>query len=372
MKLIKFFSISVALFCLASCSEPEEKNFMDSKLSGSMELEYAKQFSVDYYDDISLITIGDGKQYLLIPPESEVPEDVPEDITIIKQPLDNIYAAASSAVDLFSGINSLDSILAVSTDEKDWSLPDVKKALQDGDILYAGKYSAPDYELLLSENCELAVESTMIYHCPEIKEQLENQGIPVIVERSSYETHPLGRMEWIKLYGLLLGKEDEAAEFFNEKSNLLDEITSDEITGKTAVFFYITSNGYVNVRKPGDYISKMIELAGGSYILTPDELNVEENALSTMNMQFESFYALAKDADYIIYNGTIDGGITSVDELIEKNSLIADFKAVKDGNVWCTDKNMFQQTSAAADMINDFYKIFTGSSQETEFLYHLS
>ena len=40
------------------------------------------------------------------------------------------------------------------------------------------------------------------------KEMIEDLGIPVLVDRSSYESNPLGRMEWLKLYGLLLGKED--------------------------------------------------------------------------------------------------------------------------------------------------------------------
>ena len=76
--------------------------------------------------------------------------------------------------------------------------------MEDGRMLYAGKYNAPDYERILSGSCDLAVESTMIYHSPEVKEQLERLGIPVLVERSSYERHPLGRMEWLKLYGVLL------------------------------------------------------------------------------------------------------------------------------------------------------------------------
>ena len=40
-------------------------------------------------------------------------------------------------------------------------------------MLYAGKYSAPDYEEILSEQCDRAIESTMIYHNPEVKEKLE-------------------------------------------------------------------------------------------------------------------------------------------------------------------------------------------------------
>ena len=60
-------------------------------------------------------------------------------------------------------------------------------------------------------------------------------------------------------------------------------------------FFYITSNGAVNVRKSGDYIAKSISLAGG--VLRLQDLTADDNAMSTMNMQMESFFAAAKDAD---------------------------------------------------------------------------
>ncbi len=377
---ILFTVVFFTFCCLTSCESYEsrekvEQSIIDiNKKTGSMELQYATQFSVDYYEDnISVISINDGEKYMLIPENTEVPENIEEDIKIIKKPVKNIYMQASSAVDLVNEIGSLDSIRAVSTAKKDWYLEDVKNALDEEKIIYVGKYSSPDYETIISEQCSLAIESTMIYHSPEVKEQLENQGITVMVERSSYEEHPLGRMEWIKLYGLLLDKEDEANNFFNEKLEMLNNITSDKKTEKTAVFFYITSNGYVNVRKSGDYISKMIELAGGDYILKPEDLNVEENALSTMNMQFESFYALAKDADYIIYNSTIDGGLLTLDELIAKNSLLADFRAVKNNNVWCSDKNMFQQTTGTADVIYDLHKIFKddAENQDLNFLYKL-
>ena len=71
--------------------------------------------------------------------------------------------------------------------------------------------------MVLDEGCGLAVENTMISHTPEVKEKLEQLGIPVLVERSSYEESPLGRVEWIKLYGLLTGQLDTAEQFF-EKS----------------------------------------------------------------------------------------------------------------------------------------------------------
>lgn len=368
-----FLPLILCLAALTACGKTSDSGAFDLENTPSehMELLYAEQFSVDRYENgISLVTVGDGEKYLLVPENETV--ETSGDITVINTPADNIYLAASSAMDLFFGIGADDRIFAASTLERDWSLPYVKQAMSDEDILYAGKYSAPDYELILSEGCGIAIESTMIYHKPEVKEQLERFGIPVFVERSSYESHPLGRLEWVKLYGLMTGKEEEAEKLFSEQSELLQSVSQNGSAGKTAAFFYISQKGSAVVRKPDDYVSKMIQLAGGEYIFTSDDLNTEENAQSTTDMQFEAFYAAAKDADVLIYSSTIDGGIDDISALLEKNSLFADFKAVKSGNVWCTDKNMFQQTTAAAEIISDLNLIFTDNAgDETEFFYKL-
>lgn len=368
-----FLPLIFCLSALTACGKTSDSGAFDLENTPSehMELLYAEQFSVDRYENgISLVTVGDGEKYLLVPENETV--ETSGDITVITTPADNIYLAASSAMDLFFGIGADDRIFATSTLERDWSLPYVKQAMSDEDILYAGKYSAPDYELILSEGCGVAIESTMIYHKPEVKEQLERFGIPVFVERSSYESHPLGRLEWVKLYGLMTGKEEEAEKLFSEQSELLQSVSQNGSAGKTAAFFYISQKGSAVVRKPDDYVSKMIQLAGGEYIFTSDDLNTEENAQSTTDMQFEVFYAAAKNADVLIYSSTIDGGIEDISALLEKNSLFADFKAVKTGNVWCTDKNMFQQTTAAAEIISDLNLIFTDNAgDETEFFYRL-
>ena len=251
-------------------------------------------------------------------------------------------------------------------------LPEIAQAVADEDILYAGKYSSPDIELLMSEGCDLAIENMMIYHSPKTAEQIEKCGIPVLIERSSAESHPLGRLEWIRLYGLILGKQDEAERFFSEKCALLDDVVSRDSTGSTAAFFYISSNGYAVVRKPGDYISKMIELAGGEYVFTADDLKVDENALSSANIQFEAFYALAKDADCVIYNGTVDGGVDSLAQLSAKNPLLADFRAFQTGNVWCTNATVFQKTSAAAEMTEELHRIFSGGDGDFDFFCKLT
>lgn len=351
-------------------SSESAKDWDSMTVSRTMKLDYADQFSVDYYEGgYALITIKDSGQFLVVPEQARIPEGVPGQVTVLRQPVSNIYLAATSAMDLFCSLDGLECVTLSGTPASGWYIEGAREAMESGRMLYAGKYSAPDYELILSKACSLAVESTMIYHTPEIKEQLETLGIPVLVERSSYESHPLGRMEWIKLYGVLLGKEETAEKCFEEQITRLEPIMVQEPTGKTAAFFYITSNGAVNVRKSGDYVAKMIELAGGTYV--PQGLAENENALSTMNMQMETFYAAAKDADYLIYNSTIDGELSSLEELLSKSSLLSDFKAVKEGHAWCTGKNLFQESMGLGDMIMDIHRILTEEEPAPEEMVYL-
>lgn len=342
-----------------------------AEICGQMELEYAEQFSVSYRTDgCSEITSG-TERFLFVPEGVSIPEN--NTLPVIHEAHEKIYLAASSAMDLFYAAGAEGCLEFTSTSAENWSSEKVKNAVKNDDIFYVGKYSAPDYEFLISEGCSLAIESTMITHTPQVKSMLEELGITVFTERSSYEAHPLGRLEWIKLYGLITGREEEAEAFFEEKMKLFSEISADDIPEnekKTVAFFYITSAGYINVRKPGDYVTKIIELAGGKYAFTNDDLGTDEGEMSTVNMQMEEFYIKAKDADIIIYNSTIEGEITGTEQLLGKSPLFSDFKAFREGHVYCTGQNMFQQTSECADMIKEFSCILTDS--ETDNLKYLT
>ena len=355
--------------------------------TGHMPLDYATEFSVDYYDDFALITIGGTDRYLLISENTKAPADLDTDIIPIRKP-DTVYLAASAGMDYFRVLKALDTVRMTSTQAVNWSLPEVVQALDSEKMLYAGKYSAPDYELLLREGIDLAIESTMIYHTPETKEKIEKLGIPVLVDKSSYEPHPLGRMEWIKLYGLLLGKTDEADAFYNEQlasltavpelSKMLSSTGSAQNPvasqdSPTVSYFYITSSGYANVRRPGDYISKMIEMAGGSYAFADASVS-EDSAKATMNMQMEAFLDRALVSDILIYSTSIDGEMHSAEELYKKAPMLKQSRAASAGNIWITGKNMYQQTTAVAEMMLELHSVITGEADEAEmeFLHRLN
>ena len=297
----------------------------------------------------------DQETYLLTPEDCQIPAELPEDVTVLRQPLENIYLQATSAMDCFRRLDAIGAVTLSGTQAESWYIPEARQAMEEGRMVYAGKYSAPDYELIHARGCGLALTSTMIYHNPEVKEQLERLGIPVLVERSSYESHPLGRMEWIKLYGVLLGRRQEAEDYFAAQLERLEPILEQENTGRTVAFFSVTSNGSVTVRKSGDYIAKAIALAGGVYAF--QELAEEENALSTINIQMETFYDQARDADVLIYNSAIEADLDTIEQLVDKSAPLADFKAVKSGDVWCTGKSMFQESQSVGDMMLDIHAI---------------
>ena len=360
-----------------STAAPEETPAAEADpmaVVGSMALQYATQFTVDYLScGGALISVGTEDRFLLLPEGVDVPQGAEEDLVILRQPLGTLYNAASSAMDFFVQLDSLSRVRFTSTSYKNWGIPEVREALDAGTLVYAGKYSAPDFEMLLGEKCSLAIESTMIYHSPDIKEKLENLGIPVLVERSSYEPHPLGRVEWIKLYGLLLGKTAEAEAFYADQLAQVAQLADIPSGELTVAYFHISTARSVVVRKPGDYLSKMIELAGGKYIF--DELpGQDDSSLSTMNMDMEAFYAGAKDADVLIYNSTIDGELNTLDQLLAKSELLGDFKAVREGNVWCSEHDLFQKSSAAAVMIRELNRILSGDAageDQLEFFHRL-
>ena len=358
--------------CGNSDANPAGNGGVNGEIEGltyveSVKLDYAEGFAIDRYEDgyFFLDIFEDGK-YLIVPEGKEAPEGLADNIRVIHQPLENVYLAATAVMALFDSIDAMDHITMTSIKESEWTIDNAVKAMKEGRITYAGKYSEPDYELILEKNCDMAIESTMIYHTPEVKEMLEELGIMVFVDRSSFESNPMGRTEWSKVYGALTGKLDEATAYFESCKKVISELSDFENTEKSAAFFYITTDGKAVVRSSTDYVPAMINMAGGRYSF---DGVVDEDGKTSVSMTMESFYEKARDADYIIYNASIDTTVKSVNDLIAKDPIFAEFKAVKEGKCYSTGSNMYQRTDVISNMIMDFHKVFTGEDDENlEFL----
>lgn len=340
---------------------------------------YAECFAIDRYEDGSrLLSTEGGGRYLVLSKLSGMSDgsadkaalDTADDITVLTEPVDDIYLVSTASMDYFASLDALSNIGYASLMAEDWSVEEARDALKDGSIVYAGRYSAPDYELLTGGGCKLAIENTMIYHAPEVLDKLHTLGIATLIEYSSYEEHPMGRLEWIRFYGALIGEDERALRIFNEQCKAYEEMDKDNTGNKSVAFFYFTNNGTVNIRVADDYVPKMIELAGGQYIFGDI---TAEGKKSSINMTMEEFVSRASSADVLIYNSAIDDDVTSVDELTDRCGMLKDFEAVKHGEVYCTGESLYQRPMEAASLIREFNMIINGkySKEENAYIYRL-
>lgn len=336
-----------------------------------VELEYAEQLTLDSYESgHRLACLANGDRVLVVPEGEDVPEGLAADVGVVCRPLRDVYLVSTGMICLVDAIGALDAVSVSSVRAEDSPVEDFTSRLEDGTIAYGGTYRAPDYELIAATGCPLAIENTNVDHVPEVRTKLEELGVTVVMEQSSRETEMLGRLEWIKLMGALFDREDEAAEVFDDVSARVEEVSRQEPTGRTVAFFYVNEDGAAVTRRAGDYFSQMIEAAGGEYV-SFNENGATDSSPTTVTVEMEQFYAGARDADVIIYNGTIDDGVGSIADLVKRNQLLADFAAVRSGDVWACDSNLYQQMTSMADIIEDLRAALTGSGEPTTFVWRL-
>lgn len=388
----------------------------------------AEYFRLSVYEDASgakyqlLETAGGLHRYLIAPADAQVSDRKSDhftaraseansankekkgdalELTVLQQPLTTTYVAASAVMAPLCDLGAVSQIRFSGLREEGWYVDEARTAMEKGSMLFAGKYSEPDYETLLREGCDLALESTMIYRSPEVIEKLSALGIPVYIDYSSYEPHVLGRLEWIRVYGALFGHEEKAQQWYASERDRIRAIQKDAETssgeasqsGKsteksetktsrnskneassigsssgsagtdttadlrpTVVYFYVNSSGQIQVRQPHDYIPELLELAGARY-LAPDMSSLGGSRKSNVTVSLEDFYSSCRDADYLIYSATLDRPLSSIQELLGKNALFADFKAVKEGHVYTTDKDFYQLSDRMADFAEDVHRM---------------
>lgn len=154
----------------------DDKEKYDGKLvfEHSLELKYAKNFSVDYYKGgYKLIKISDGNEILTIPEGMNVPADIKENVIVLKMPLNNMLVASTPTMSLINAIDMLDRVSLTTIERDDWYIDEVVEKMDSSSINYVGSYKAPDYEILTSYAPPFAIFSTMLNSVPEVGDKLK-------------------------------------------------------------------------------------------------------------------------------------------------------------------------------------------------------
>lgn len=338
----------------------------------TMELKYAKSFSVDYYKDgYKVLTDWTGRKTVLVPEGKEIPE-VKEEIDVVQLPINKLGAFSTPIATELRPLGLMDKISLVTTKQDRWHIPEIKQMMEEDKITYVGKNSALDYELIELEKPDLILTTTGTMHGgDETIAKFNEMGVKWLSHASHRETDPRGRLEWVKLIGALFDKEKEAEEFFDaqlEKIVVIEE-NVEKLEGERTTFATTFLSGDVYyVRNKGDYEVKMFELAGGEYIF--QDLNPDKDGNTKMTT--EEFYKGIENAEILFYNNINGPSIQSIADLTANADYLKDIKAVKDKNVWGFKPHYYQSADHVADILNDLYTILTtpyGEITETEYYF---
>ena len=238
-------------------SEDAKNSDAESNADASVEESAAKDNNGTSEQDLAAeLYKGNVVKYLIVPEDVEVPVGLEQDMIIVKKPVDHTYAESDEILHTMKDLDLLDNVVAVGMKSKDCTVSEIadKMKAKDGEknaeVAYAGTADKLKLKNLVKSGVNLAMFSGDILpredsegnsakdtakkedkdskdtketltveeqteQFEELTEKLATLGIPVLVDRSSEEKTELGKQEWIKVYGVLYGCEEQTNEKFD-------------------------------------------------------------------------------------------------------------------------------------------------------------
>ena len=269
------------------------------------------------------------QRYLLVDRDKNVPTGLPKG-TLVRVPLRNVTVYNSVHSAIMELLGATDQIVG-ACEVRYIDTPKAKERLNSGKIADLGEATAPNIEKMVEIGTEVILVSPFQNSGYGPAEKL---GIPIIECADYMESTPLGRAEWIRFYGLLLGKEEQADAFFHETESNYKELKelASTVTHCPSVFSEkrFGSSWYISA---GDsYIAHFFEDAGADYIF-----KYLPGAGSTP-LAFETVLDKAIHADLwlIKYNST---GELTYDGLRAEYTPYENFDAFKNHHIFTCNTN---------------------------------
>jgi iron complex transport system substrate-binding protein len=323
---MKFGIISVIVFLsflIKSCSGKMENGNYEGKTNNETIISRAGRFSIIKKDSTTLVTIINPWQgaeninlvYHLVKRGSPLPEGL-DSSEVIFVPLKKIICMSTTHIAMIVALGEEKSISGVSGPQyvfTDKIVQNIKK----GAVADVGYEAGLNKELILSIAPDLVMMYGIGSESAGYVAKIKELGIHVMFNADYLETDPLGKAEWLKLFGALYCKEEIADSIFYSESEAYNSIrimvdSNYSFRPKVMLGLPYKDTWYIS---PGNsFISKLIADAGGDYLWkdTDSELS--------MPYGIENVYLKALDADFWFNIGTIKSrdDITVVDQRLNK------------------------------------------------------
>lgn len=324
---------------MISCTPKKEvQDITDSSIR------HASLLQMQYFEDgITLCIIANpwkqdetAAQYLLVPSNNDgfgekeikiITEKYGES-EIIRTPLERMTITASCHGYLLEQIGALKNV-AVFCDPEYVMYSPVRQLIDNNTIVNGGTSMAPNIETILSK------ESDAIWISPFENASAGNIStlqIPIIYCADYMETSPLGRAEWMKFYGRLVNKTQEADSLFCLVESRYDSIKNNfqknNIAKTTNILLSelpYQSTWYIPGGK--STMGILYHDAGYKYPWADDEHS------GSLALSAETVLNIAQNADVWVFKYLSDHDYT-LSELLQQNPYYGQFKATQEGNVY--------------------------------------
>ena len=329
MKVLNVIFIVFSALFIAGCSNQNGTGpIKDSKAKN--EIDYAKTIEI-FEDSIGCkvhIYNPDTKKtvrlYL-----AKTNKNTPEHYQFIQTPIRSIITLSGTQIGMLSELNSLDLIVGVSSKNYIYN-PVVLKNIEANKIKDFGDETLISFEQIIESKAQLLMYSGFSSDFPHA-EQLAKAGVICIPDYDWKEQHPLGKAEWIKFFGYLVGKEKVAKTYFEDCTKAYNELkksVANTSTKPTVFSGNLTGTSWFTPAGES-YYAMLLSDAGANYVYS------KTKGVGSLDLSFEKVLNENRSTEF-----WVNPGISSLQTILKNNGKMNYFEAVKNKKVYCYSPNM--------------------------------
>ncbi|MEB2781104.1 ABC transporter substrate-binding protein [Algoriphagus sp. C2-6-M1] len=327
----RLFITVVFLIVTYSFSACKDRNAGEAKELERVVLSYASGFTIsrgNNFWEVEVTQAWSGADkifsYLILEENAEKPAGSFD--AIIQLPVRKVILTSTTQIPHLDMLNATDKLvgfpnLNLISSKKTWEVIDA------GKVEDLGAGPSANTEMVIDLSPDWIMISTLGDDLKYL-DLLEQAGIPAVINGEYLEQHPLGRAEWIKFTGLLLGKYEEAKAVFDRVED--DYLAAGKLVGASIDSLRPTVLSGVLYQDiwyaPGSesWGAKILQNAGASYIFS------DQKGTGSVQLNYEFVLENALEADFWI--GSAD--FSDLQSMGNSEPRYKAFKAFKSGNVF--------------------------------------
>lgn len=363
--IFKLAFLSLIIQVLGGCSikSSEESDSTDQSDDPALITRHSNLLSIFQREGYEEAVVKNPKgetvaRYIIPEKGHKISGQFPSDAMVLPNQLNSIVIDSEVYGGVMEELGELDRIKGVF-DPDFVTLPSLKERISSEKVSGLGQTSSPNIEKIL----QLSPDGMMISYFEGMQTQgLEKTSVPIIKMYDIQENTPLGRAEWIKFIGRLVGKGELADSIFNsvEKNyNLLKE-KGKQIKNNPKILTENVYNGTWFVPGGKSYQAALIMDAGGRYPWNSDE------STGSLSLSVEQVLEKAHDADIWLVKSF--GKELTKEELLKMDSRYNEFQPLQTGNVYLTNTSAsgyFTEFPFHPELLlRDYITIFTGDTEQ--------